>query len=56
MKFNYWAVIGLEGSGLGFEGSVLGLVLERGGRVVSASYSESVVHRFEYRRRHLVDA
>ena len=28
----------------------------RGGRVVSASASESVVHRFEYRRRHLVDA
>ena len=28
----------------------------RGGRVVSALASESVVHRFEYRRRHLVDA
>ena len=28
----------------------------RGGRVVSASASESVVDRFEYRRRHLVDA
>ena len=27
-----------------------------GGRVVSASASESVVLRFEYRRRHLVDA
>ena len=35
MKFNYWAVIGLEGSGLGFEGSVLGLVLEHPGFGVS---------------------
>ena len=31
-------------------------IVGRGGRVVSASASESVVHRFEYRQRHLVDA
>ena len=30
--------------------------VSRGGGVVSASTSESIIHRFEYRRRHLVDA
>ena len=38
------------------DGTGRGELVSRSGRVVSASASESVVHRLEYWRRHLVDA